>query len=54
MKKRRCMPNLNIGNWWKNVKKQIKLGLQHIKRSLMPWENQIKQVEVRTVRGTLD
>ena len=46
MKKRRCMPNLHVGNWWKNLKKQIKLGLQHIKRTLMPWENQIKQVEV--------
>ena len=42
MKKRKCLPNLNLGDKWKNIKKQIVLGLQHVKRQLMPWESQIK------------
>ena len=45
LKKRRCFPSLNLGQSWKNLKKQVKVGIQHIKRQLMPWENQIKQVE---------
>ena len=45
MKKRRCFPSLNLGQSWKNIKKQVTVGLQHVKRQLMPWENQIKQVE---------
>ena len=42
LKKRKCLPNLNLGDKWKNIKKQIVLGLQHVKRQLMPWESQIK------------